>query len=583
MADEANFLEVRDLHKSFPGVHALKGVSLHLKRGEVLALIGENGAGKSTILDALCFALFGKAFRNINKPQLINTINEKAALVEIEFSIGNNFYQVSRGIKPNIFEIKCNQKLLNQDSHSRDYQEFLEKSILQFNYKSFTQVVILGSSTFVPFMQLKDKDRRTIIEDLLDIQIFSKMNTLLKDRVSENKNSIDDLDFDKQKVEHSIEVQNNYIDSLKEDNQKLVKDNEQKIKESEDQIQEYVHLNDKHQEEVQFTLSRMGDVQKVESRKKKLDKLKDKVQDSIKSKEHEIHFYEENSDCPTCKQAIDEVFREEQIKDKQSRVKEQTSGLEELWKEISDTEQSLNNIAEHQSQINDIQLEINKNLQSISALQKYIEKIKTELSELSEVGKIDEENEQLEVYKDKLIRLESLLKDEYKTKEIHNVASTILKDSGIKSRIIKTYLPIINKCIQRNLSALDFFISFELDENFNETIKSRYRDDFSYSSFSEGEKMRIDLALLFSWRQVAKIKNSMNTNLLILDEVFDSSLDSNGTEEFLKLINSLDKDINTFVISHKGEVLYDKFRSVIKFEKKNYFSQIADYERPTSS
>ncbi len=558
-------------------------VEVFLDRSPTTLIIGENGAGKSTILDALCFSLFGKPFRNINKPQLINTINEKGALVEIEFSIGNNFYEVSRGIKPNIFEIKCNQKLLNQDSHSRDYQEFLEKTILQFNYKSFTQVVILGSSTFVPFMQLKDKDRRTIIEDLLDIQIFSKMNTILKDRVSENKNNIDDLDFDKQKVEHSIEVQNNYIDSLKQDNQKLVKDNEQKIKESEDQIQEYVNLNDKHQEEVQFTLSLMGDVQKVESRKKKLDKLKDKVQDSIKSKEHEIHFYEENSDCPTCKQAIDEVFREEQIKDKQSRVKEQTSGLEELWKEISDTEQSLNDIAEHQSQINDVQLEINKNLQSISALQKYIEKIKTELSELSEVGKIDEENEQLEVYRDKLARLESLLKDEYKTKEIHNVASSILKDSGIKSRIIKTYLPIINKCIQRNLSALDFYVSFELDENFNETIKSRYRDDFSYSSFSEGEKMRIDLALLFSWRQVAKIKNSMNTNLLILDEVFDSSLDSNGTEEFLKLINSLDKNINTFVISHKGEVLYDKFRSVIKFEKKNYFSQIVHHERPTIS
>ena len=558
-------------------------VEVFLDRSPTTLIIGENGAGKSTILDALCFALFGKPFRNINNPQLINTINEKGALVEIEFSIGNNFYEVSRGIKPNIFEIKCNQKLLNQDSHSRDYQEFLEKTILQFNYKSFTQVVILGSSTFVPFMQLKDKDRRTIIEDLLDIQIFSKMNTILKDRVSENKNNIDDLDFDKQKVEHSIEVQNNYIDSLKQDNQKLVKDNEQKIKESEDQIQEYVNLNDKHQEEVQFTLSRMGDVQKIESRKKKLDKLKDKVQDSIKSKEHEIHFYEENSDCPTCKQAIDEVFREEQIKDKQSRVKEQTSGLEELWKEISDTEQSLNDIAEHQSQINDIQLEINKNLQSVSALQKYIEKIKTELSELSEIGKIDEENEQLEVYRDKLARLESLLKDEYKTKEIHNVASSILKDSGIKSRIIKTYLPIINKCIQRNLSALDFYVSFELDENFNETIKSRYRDDFSYSSFSEGEKMRIDLALLFSWRQVAKIKNSMNTNLLILDEVFDSSLDSNGTEEFLKLINSLDKNINTFVISHKGEVLYDKFRSVIKFEKKNYFSQIVHHERPTTS
>jgi DNA repair exonuclease SbcCD ATPase subunit len=518
--------------------------------------------------------LFGKPFRNINKPQLINTINEKGSLVEIEFSIGNNFYQVTRGIKPNIFEIKCNQKLLNQDSHSRDYQDFLEKTILQFNFKSFTQVVILGSSTFVPFMQLKDKDRRTIIEDLLDIQIFSKMNTLLKDRVSENKNSIDNLDFDKQKVDHQIEVQNNYINSLKDDNKKSIKDNEQKIKESEDQIYEYSLLNDKHQENVDTTLKYIGDVEKIQSKKKKLDILKEKVQDNIKSKEHEIHFYKQNTDCPTCKQAIDEIFREEKIKEKQDKVSEQTSGLQQLIEEIEGTEQALNTISVYQKEVSNIQSDINKNLQSISALQKYVEKIKEEIDQLSTTDTIQEQNEQLEVYRDKLARLESLLKDEYKTKEMYNVANTILKDSGIKSRIIKTYLPIINKCIQRNLSALDFYISFELDENFNETIRSRYRDDFTYSSFSEGEKMRIDLALLFSWRQVAKIKNSMNTNLLILDEVFDSSLDSNGTEEFLKLINTLDKDINTFVISHKGEVLYDKFRSVIKFEKKNYFSQI---------
>ena len=549
-------------------------IEVLLDKSPTTLIIGENGAGKSTILDALCFALFGKPFRNINKPQLVNTINEKGALVEIEFSIGNNFYQINRGIKPNLFEIKCNQKLLNQDSHSRDYQEFLEKTILQFNYKSFTQVVILGSSTFIPFMQLKDKDRRTIIEDLLDIQIFSKMNTLLKDRVSENKNSIDSLDFDKQKIDHQIEVQNNYINSLKDDNKKSIKDNEQKIKESEDQINEYSLLNDKHQEKVDTTLKHIGDVEKIQSKKKKLDILKEKVQDNIKSKEHEIHFYEQNSDCPTCKQAIDEIFREEQIKEKQDKVNEQTSGLQQLIEEIEGTEQTLNTISEYQKEVINIQSDINKNLQSISALQKYVEKIREEIDQLSTTDTIQEQNEQLEVYRDKLARLESLLKDEYKTKEMYNVANTILKDSGIKSRIIKTYLPIINKCIQRNLSALDFYISFELDENFNETIRSRYRDDFTYSSFSEGEKMRIDLALLFSWRQVAKIKNSMNTNLLILDEVFDSSLDSNGTEEFLKLINTLDKDINTFVISHKGEVLYDKFRSVIKFEKKNYFSQI---------
>jgi len=549
-------------------------IEVLLDKSSTTLIIGENGAGKSTILDALCFVLFGKPFRNINKPQLVNTINEKGALVEIEFSIGNNFYQISRGIKPNLFEIKCNQKLLNQDSHSRDYQEFLEKTILQFNYKSFTQVVILGSSTFIPFMQLKDKDRRTIIEDLLDIQIFSKMNTLLKDRVSENKNSIDSLDFDKQKVDHQIEVQNNYINSLKDDNKKSIKDNEQKIKESEDQINEYSLLNDKHQEKVDITLKHIGDVEKIQNKKKKLDILKEKVQDNIKSKEHEIHFYEKNSDCPTCKQAIDEIFREEQIKEKQDKVSEQTSGLQQLIEELEGTEQTLNTISEYQKEVSNIQSDINKNLQSISALQKYVEKIREEIDQLSTTDTIQEQNEQLEVYRDKLARLESLLKDEYKTKEMYNVANTILKDSGIKSRIIKTYLPIINKCIQRNLSALDFYISFELDENFNETIRSRYRDDFTYSSFSEGEKMRIDLALLFSWRQVAKIKNSMNTNLLILDEVFDSSLDSNGTEEFLKLINTLDKDINTFVISHKGEVLYDKFRSVIKFEKKNYFSQI---------
>jgi DNA repair exonuclease SbcCD ATPase subunit len=301
------------------------------------------------------------------------------------------------------------------------------------------------------------------------------------------------------------------------------------------------------------------------------------------SKEHEIHFYEENTDCPTCKQQIDEIFRETKIKERREKVKEQQTGLNELIEELQNTENRINEITIVFKKINEGQSEISKNSYSISALQKYIEKIREELKELIQIGTIQEQVIQLDLYNNNLNQIVENLKKQYDIKELHNVAGTILKDSGIKSRIIKTYLPIINTCIQRNLSALDFYVSFELDENFNETIRSRYRDDFTYSSFSEGEKMRIDLALLFSWRQVAKIKNSMNTNLLILDEVFDSSLDSNGTEEFLKLINSLDKNINTFVISHKGEVLYDKFANVVKFEKKNYFSHIIDYERPSIS
>jgi len=558
-------------------------VEILLDKSTTSLIIGENGSGKSTILDALCFALYGKPFRNINKPQLVNSTNERGTLVELDFSIGNNFYQVSRGIKPNIFEIKCNQKLINQDSHSRDYQEYLEKTILQFNYKSFTQVVILGSASFTPFMQLKLTDRRNIIESLLDIQIFSLMNNLLKERVSENKNEIDGLAIQKDKVNHQIDVQNEYITSLEKDNQKLIEENQKKIDDSNIQIETYNKDNEIIQQSTNSLIESVKDSNKINARKKKLDILKEKVQDSIQSKEHEIHFYEENTDCPTCKQSIDELFRSEQIKTKKNKVGEQQSGLKELITELETTQTKIDEISIQLEQISDFQSKISKNTNSILGIQKYIEKIKDELSKLSLTGNIKEQRKKLADYQNNLNKYEEEVKGLFTVKEIHEVATSLLKDGGIKSRIIKTYLPIINTYIQRNLTALDFYVSFNLDENFNETIKSRFRDDFTYSSFSEGEKMRIDLALLFAWRQVAKIKNSMNTNLLILDEVFDSSLDAAGTDEFLKLINGLDKNINTFVISHKGESLYEKFKHMIKFEKKNYFSRIVDYEHPTIS
>jgi len=558
-------------------------VEILLDKSTTSLIIGENGSGKSTILDALCFALYGKPFRNINKPQLVNSTNERGTLVELEFSIGNNFYQVSRGIKPNIFEIKCNQKLINQDSHSRDYQEYLEKTILQFNYKSFTQVVILGSASFTPFMQLKLTDRRTIIESLLDIQIFSLMNNLLKERVSENKNEIDGLAIQKDKVNHQIDVQNEYITSLEKDNQKLIEENQKKIDDSNIQIETYNKDNEIIQQSTNSLIESVKDSNKINARKKKLDILKEKVQDSIQSKEHEIHFYEENTDCPTCKQSIDELFRSEQIKTKKNKVDDQQSGLKELITELETTQIKIDEISIQLEQISEFQSKISKNTNSILGIQKYIEKIREELSKLSQTGNIKEQRKKLADYQNNLNKYEEEVKGLFTVKEVHEIATSLLKDGGIKSRIIKTYLPIINTYIQRNLTALDFYVSFNLDENFNETIKSRFRDDFTYSSFSEGEKMRIDLALLFAWRQVAKIKNSMNTNLLILDEVFDSSLDAAGTDEFLKLINGLDKNINTFVISHKGESLYEKFKHMIKFEKKNYFSRIVDYEHPTIS
>lgn len=540
-------------------------------------IIGQNGAGKSTILDALCFGLFGKPFRKINKPQLLNSINARDAVVEIEFNIGQKRYKVIRGIKPNVFEIYLNDVLLNQDAASKDYQEILEKNILKLNYKSFTQVVILGSASFVPFMQLSAADRRTIIEDLLDIQIFSSMNAIVKEKMSALKDGIIKSKYDIKLVEEKINLQ---MQNIEENNKNRVAEIQKRVQEVAEsnlhiqQLEKDIELINKHIDVLQ---GKVGDKkEKLDKKAKGLFQIKGKVQTNIARNEKEIQFYESNHDCPTCKQSITSDWKDSQVKEKTEKIDTQRTGLQEIDEELTKVNNEVKAITDIINHVNAHNGEIIRHNSTITSINQYISKLNGELGELNEkrVGtegadqKLTELKQELETYN-------QLYKEQLTEKHYNEFAGTLLKDGGIKTRIIKQYLPIMNKLINKYLTAMDFFVNFNINENFEETIKSRHRDEFSYANFSEGEKMRIDLALLFTWRQIAKLKNSTNTNLLILDEVFDSSLDTVGTEEFLKLINEMGTDTNVFVISHKGDQLFDKFRSIIKFEKKNNFSRIA--------
>ena len=540
-------------------------------------IIGQNGAGKSTILDALCFGLFGKPFRKINKPQLLNSINGRDAVVEVEFNIGQKRYKVIRGIKPNLFEIYLNDVLLNQDAASKDYQEVLEKNILKLNYKSFTQVVILGSASFVPFMQLSAADRRTIIEDLLDIQIFSSMNAIVKEKMSSLKDGITKSKYDIKLVEEKINLQMQNIEENKKNNDAEIKKKFEEIgksKEQHNKLQNDIQLINKH---ITVLQSKVGDKkEKLDKKAKGLFQIKGKVQTNIDRNEKDIQFYENHHDCPTCKQSITPEWKDSQVKEKSEKINTQRTGLQEIDEELTKVTNEVKEITDILNHINAHNGEIIKHTSTMTSIAQYIIKLNGEIDELTnkQVGtegadqKLTELKQELETYN-------QLYKEQLSEKHYHEFAGTLLKDGGIKTRIIKQYLPIMNKLINKYLTAMDFFVNFNINENFEETIKSRHRDEFSYANFSEGEKMRIDLALLFTWRQIAKLKNSTNTNLLILDEVFDSSLDTVGTEEFLKLINEMGTDTNVFVISHKGDQLFDKFRSIIKFEKKNNFSRIA--------
>ena len=546
-----------------------------LKRNPATLIVGENGSGKSTILDALTFSLFGKAFRNIKKPQLINSINEQNAITEVEFSIGKKHFLVRRGIKPNIFEIEVDGVMINQDSKARDYQEHLEKNILKLNYKSFTQIVILGSSSFVPFMQLKSNDRRVIIEDLLDIEVFSTMNLLLKNKISDLKQEVNLNELEMSKTENAIELQEDYISKMKQNNEQLISANQEKINKSNGDIASYnLQISDIETRIVSLN-KLVENFDQQQNKQRKLEKYEDEINKNLKKVEKEIEFYRQNTDCPVCKQTIDEDHRECEISEKQKKKTELDDAVIKIAEELQLSIKSIQEMTETQKSITDFQSEITKHNASISAINQYIQKVNEEIQTLNENGAdVTDASKKLKKLKSDQKNLLTLKEQYSNMSSIYEVAGVLLKDGGIKTTIIKKYLPIMNKLINKYLASMDFYVSFNLDENFNETIKSRFRDEFTYASFSEGEKMRIDLALLFTWRAIAKLKNSMSTNLLILDEVFDSSLDEDGTSDFLKILHSLGNESNVFVISHKGEVLYDKFKNMIKFEKHKNFSRI---------
>ena len=538
-------------------------------------IVGENGAGKSTILDALCFALFNKPFRNINKPQLVNSINGKNMLVEVEFTIGSKEYKICRGGKPTVFEIYLNGELLNQDAAARDYQKYLEDQVLKLNYKSFTQIVILGSASFTPFMQLPAAHRREVIEDLLDIKIFTVMNTVLKDKANDIKLKITDLDNKIEVGKSKVKIQQDYIKTLEEDKQKKVEDVQKRISESNAEIAHLQSIVEAENSEASLLQSSIVDNTEKRTKRTELDALLRKLSERIKTQEKHVSFYDEHDVCPTCNQALEADVKENAKASHQHKIGEIEAAVQTLTEQLDAIETRLDEItlveekiAEHKSAI------ISLNTRIIAS-QNYIQKLNQDMpTSGADVSKLTEEQSKL-----KAIAKEVVVHSEAKStlvEERHylEIASVLLKDTGIKTKIIKQYLPVINKLVNKYLQAMDFFISFEIDEAFNEKIKSRHRDEFSYASFSEGEKAKIDLALLFTWRTIARMKNSASTNLLMLDEVFDGSLDINGTDFVMTILNTIGEDNNIFIISHK-DALFDKFRSVIKFEKNQNFSRIA--------
>ena len=546
---------------------------IQLDRNSTTLIIGENGAGKSTILDALCFGLFGKPFRNINKGQLLNSVNSGAALVEVEFRIGPKKIKVIRGIKPNVFEIYINGNMYNQDANARDYQKYLEQQILKLNYRSFTQVVILGSSTFIPFMQLKARQRREVVEEILDIQIFSLMNILLKQQLKTISEDIREIDYSYNLTEEKIDLQRKYINDMFMHKEKLINEKTILISCNEEEVFK-MKLDIKfHTENNNELLRQITDGDTVNDKHLKLKDIQSQLKEKHRAHTRLIGFFEKNEDCPTCQQHIDEVFKKDMIDTESKKSEKLVSCMEELKDELSKLSVRQKDIKDIANRIRENEVHIAKENSSLVQLEKFNATLQTEIDQLEngEVNKND--HEKLEGLKKELAGLDTQKSKLREDQTYAEAARNMLQDTGIKTKIIKQYLPVMNKLINTYLTSMEFYVNFTLDENFNETIKSRYRDEFTYASFSEGEKMRIDLALLFTWRAVAKMKNSTNTNLLVLDEIFDSSLDGTGTDEFLKILNTLG-DENVFVISHKQDALADKFRSTIKFEKVKNFSHM---------
>ena len=544
--------------------------------GEITTLIiGHNGSGKSTMLDALCFALFNKAFRKINKSQLVNSTNEKDCLVEVEFSVGNKEYKVIRGIKPNIFEIWINGELQNQAAATVDQQKQLEDTILKLNYKSFTQIVILGSASFVPFMQLSTAHRREVVEDLLDIKIFSAMNSILKEKIRSSNEKIKEFVLFEKSIEEKILMQQEFIEELEKRGNTKIDANKKKITNLMNENGNYICENTTLDESTLKFTNEQEEVVGATDKLKKLGNLKGKISEKVFTITQEHKFFSENTVCPTCTQTIDEEFRVNRIADAQNKAKELQQGFQELENTIKEEEERERRFIILSKEITKLNYEISQNNTRISFNQKQIQELEYEIQTITE--QLENRNTEHE----KLEKLKKQQNDNFKKKSKYketvsyfDFAQVLMKDGGVKTKIIQKYLPLMNQQINKYLQMMDFYINFTLDEEFKENIKSPIHEDFTYESFSEGEKMRINLAILFTWREIARMKNSINTNLLILDEVFDSSLDNMGTDYFTKIIKYVIKDANVFVISHKTDELIDKFDKVIRFEKTKGFSKM---------
>jgi len=537
-------------------------------------IVGTNGAGKSTILDALTFVLFNKPFRKINKPQLVNSVNEKDCLVEIEFSTGAIDWKIIRGIKPNVFEIYKNGSLLDREAAATDQQKWLEENVLKLNYKSFTQIVILGSASFVPFMQLPAASRREIIEDLLDIRIFSFMSNILRERIRSTNETVRELTIRRDLVEEKIDMQKNFISDLEETGKKNIQDKRDKIKQIGTDIDSHLKEVDEYNGELKAVEEKMQDFSGSDTKLKKLGTLRGKLQQKVATITKEHKFFSENTVCPTCTQSIEESFRLNRINDAETKAKELQQGFEELEEAIRLEEENENQFKVLSREATNLTHEISKANTRISGLHTRTRDLEQEIQTITE--QLENRNTERHALEKLIEELEDLQKTQSKQKEknvYHDFAHSLMKDGGVKSKIIKRYLPLMNQQINKYLQLMDFYINFSLDEEFKETVKSPIHEDFSYESFSEGEKMRIDLSLLFTWREIAKMKNSASTNLLILDEIFDSSLDGFGTDYFTKIIKYVVTDANVFVISHKTDDLMDKFDNIVRFDKVKGFSK----------
>jgi len=547
---------------------------INLDKSKTTLISGTNGSGKSTLLDAIVFALYGKPFRKINKPQLMNTINQKELLVEIEFTVGANEFLVRRGLRPGIFEIYKNGEMINQDAASRDYQEYLEKNILKLNYKSFNQIVILGSATYVPFMELSAGARREIIEDLLDIQVFSTMNILLKERISDNKNSITENNYQIELVKSKIESAKEHSDSILKIKQIEVEKIKEKIKEHINKVEEEKLEIEKIEVQIADLIATITDKPVIKKKLETAKSIRFDLENTRRNFEKELSFYHDNDNCPTCKQGIDHEFKENIVTTKSSKKQEIEDGIIQIDLKINEVEKRINEISLIEDEIRDLNLNIGEHraqikisMNAMSSYKKELDGAEKEVEEV-DLSKLKEHNKALKDLQKNQTEL-------FANREILGVVSAMLKDGGIKTRIIRQYIPVMNKLINKYLAAFDLFVDFQLDENFNEVIKSRFRDTFSYASFSEGEKLRITLSIMLSWRAVAKLRNSVSTNLLILDETLDGALDGVGIENLIDTLHSLNANDNVFVISHRGDAFADKFESHIRFEKIKNFSQLA--------